>query len=103
MPLPKHSNFPKPEALPNLTHCEGFLDAVAAMTTNRPLQAISFLRSDTLTEDILDLLQHKARHHPLLDAERLEHSGDAADLAELGVGDLAALIWLICLVDDCNP
>lgn len=62
--LPKHSSFPKPEALLNLTHCEGFLDAVAAMTTNRPLKAISILRSDTSTEGILDLLQRKARHHP---------------------------------------
>ncbi|EKM56263.1 uncharacterized protein PHACADRAFT_140891 [Phanerochaete carnosa HHB-10118-sp] len=64
--LPKHTSFPKPEALPNLTHCEGFLDAVAAMTTNRPLKAISILRSDTSPDGILELLARKARHHPRL-------------------------------------
>ena len=37
----------------------------------------------------------------LLDAPRLEHVRDGADLAEeLSVGDLRALVWLVCLVDD---
>ena len=64
--LPKHSAFPRPEALPNLTHCEGYLEAVSAMTTGRPLKAISILRSDASLEGIVDLLSRKARQHPEL-------------------------------------
>ncbi|KIP01770.1 hypothetical protein PHLGIDRAFT_123068 [Phlebiopsis gigantea 11061_1 CR5-6] len=65
--LPKHSSFPKSDSLPNLTYCEGFLDAVSAMSANRPLKAISVLRSDTSTEGILDFLQRKAKQHPGLE------------------------------------
>ncbi len=63
-PLPKHSTFPKPDALPNLTRCEGVLEAVMALTTGRPLEAISILRSDTPTEGILEMLARKANEHP---------------------------------------
>jgi hypothetical protein len=62
--LPKHSSFPKPESLPNLTHCEGYLEAISAMTTGRPLKAISILRSDASLEGIIDLLDRKAAQHP---------------------------------------
>lgn len=66
-PLPKHSSFPKPDSLPNLENCEGFLDAVSAMTAHRPLRAISILRSDSSTEGILEYLARKARQHPGLE------------------------------------
>lgn len=65
--LPKHSSFPKHDSLPNLTFCEGYLDAVSAMTTNRPLKGISILRSDAATETILDLLAKKAKENPKLE------------------------------------
>ena len=75
--LPKHSSFPKLDALPNLTHCVGFLDAVAAMTAGiagatgpgvrAGIRGISVLRSDTSTEGILDFLARKAKTHPRLE------------------------------------
>jgi len=39
----------------------------------------------------------------LLDSHTLEDIGDAANFTEkLGVGDFAAVIWLVGLVDDCS-
>jgi hypothetical protein len=39
----------------------------------------------------------------LLDAERFENIGDAADFAEqFGVCDLTAFVWFVCFVNDCR-
>ena len=65
-PLPKHSSFPRADVLPNLTRCEGVLETVVAMTSGRPLEAISILRSDTPTDGILEMLARKAKEHPNL-------------------------------------
>ncbi|KAI0695030.1 hypothetical protein BC835DRAFT_986343 [Cytidiella melzeri] len=62
-PLPKHHTFPKHDSLPNLTHCEGSLDTIAALATGRPLRALNILRSDAATEGILETLARLSQEH----------------------------------------
>lgn len=66
-PLPKHQNFPKYNTLPNLTHCEGTLETILALTVGRPVRALSILRSEAPLENILDTLARKAQSHPELE------------------------------------
>jgi hypothetical protein len=62
-PLPKHYPFPRGDSIPNLAHCEGALDTIAALATDRPLRALSILRSDAATEGILETLMDLSKEH----------------------------------------
>ncbi|TCD71040.1 hypothetical protein EIP91_000539 [Steccherinum ochraceum] len=53
--LPRHTAFPE-NCLPNLRNVEGLAEAVMAMGTNRPLEAVSLLWSDNVLYGTLDSL-----------------------------------------------